>query len=96
VQRLFSTFADGWPGAGLLLLRLLTGAALINLGIGSIREGPPSLTIVLQTVGIAAGIVLLVACSRRWRERWPLSQKCGSHACDSLRIPTIPGSSSSR
>jgi len=60
VQRLFSTFADGWPGAGLLLLRLLTGAALINFGIGSIREGPPPVTIALQTVGIAAGIALLV------------------------------------
>jgi uncharacterized membrane protein YphA (DoxX/SURF4 family) len=60
VQRLFSTFADGWPGAGLLLLRLFTGAALINFGIGSVREGPPPLTIVLQTVGIAAGIALLV------------------------------------
>jgi putative oxidoreductase len=60
VQRLFSTFADGWPGAGLLLLRLLTGAALINFGIGSIREGPPPLTIALQTVSAAAGIALLV------------------------------------
>jgi uncharacterized membrane protein YphA (DoxX/SURF4 family) len=60
VQRLFSTFADGWPGAGLLLLRLLTGAALINFGIGSIREGPPPATVALETVGIAAGIALLV------------------------------------
>jgi putative oxidoreductase len=60
VQRLFSTFADGWPGAGLLLLRLLTGAALIHFGIGSIREGPPPVTIALQTVGIAAAIALLV------------------------------------
>ena len=59
MQRLFSTFADGWPGAGLLLLRLLTGAALVNFGIGSIREGPPPLTIVLQTVGIVAGVALL-------------------------------------
>jgi putative oxidoreductase len=35
VQRLFSSFADGWPGAGLLLLRLLAGGGLIYSGIGS-------------------------------------------------------------
>jgi putative oxidoreductase len=60
VQRLFSTFADGWPGVGLLLLRLLTGVALMHFGIINIREGPAPLTAALQTVGIAAGIVLLV------------------------------------
>ena len=59
VQRLFSTFADGWPGIGLLLLRLLAGVGLIHFGIVSIREGPPPLTVVLHTVGVAAGVVLL-------------------------------------
>jgi putative oxidoreductase len=33
LQRLFSTFPDGWPGIGLLLLRLGAGSALIGLGI---------------------------------------------------------------
>jgi uncharacterized membrane protein YphA (DoxX/SURF4 family) len=60
VQRLFSTFADGWPGTGLLLLRLLTGAALIHFGISSIREGPPPLTVALQITGIASALLLLV------------------------------------
>jgi uncharacterized membrane protein YphA (DoxX/SURF4 family) len=60
VQRLFSTFADGWPGAGLLLLRLLTGATLIHFGIGGMRDGPGPLTIGLQIIGIAAGIALMV------------------------------------
>jgi putative oxidoreductase len=60
VQRLFSTFADGWPGVGLLLLRLLTGAVLIHFGIGSVGGGTPTLIIVLQTIGIACGLVLLV------------------------------------
>jgi uncharacterized membrane protein YphA (DoxX/SURF4 family) len=59
VQRLFSTFADGWPAVGLLLLRLLAGAALIFLGFSSIREGQPPLTVGLQAVGIASGIGLL-------------------------------------
>jgi len=60
VQRLFSTFAGGWPGAGLLLLRLLTGAVLIDFGINGIREGPPPLIVALQIIGIAAAILLLV------------------------------------
>ena len=60
MQRLFSTFADGWPGGGLLLLRLLTGAALIDFGISGIREGPPPLTVALQIIGVAAAILLLV------------------------------------
>lgn len=29
MQRLFSTFAEGWPGAGLLLQRVLTSAILL-------------------------------------------------------------------
>jgi putative oxidoreductase len=60
VQRLFSGFDDGWPGAGLLLLRLLTGPALIHFGFASLRQGPPLATVVLQIIGIGAGILLLV------------------------------------
>ena len=60
MQRLFSTFADGWPGVGLLLLRLLTSAALIHFGIANLREAPPLPTAVLQIIGIGAGILLLV------------------------------------
>jgi len=60
VQRLFSGFANGLPGTGLLLLRLLTGAALIHFGIANLREVPPSLTAVLQIIGIGAGILLLI------------------------------------
>lgn len=60
MQRLFSTFASGWPGVGLVLLRLLTGAALIHFGISSIREGPPPLTVTMQVIGIATAAFLLV------------------------------------
>jgi uncharacterized membrane protein YphA (DoxX/SURF4 family) len=60
VQRLFSGFADGLPGTGLLLLRLLTGAVFIHFGIASLREAPPLTTVTLQIIGIGAGILLLV------------------------------------
>ena len=59
LQRLFSTFADGWPGTGLLLLRLLTSFALIHFGVASLREAPLLAIVVLQVIGIGAGILLL-------------------------------------
>ncbi len=60
MQRLFSTFADGWPGRGLLLLRLLTSVVLIHFGIASLREAHPWATVVLQIIGVGAGLLLLV------------------------------------
>ena len=60
MQRLFSGFANGLPGIGLLLLRLLTGAALIHFGIANLREAPPLATAVLQIIGIGSGIFLLI------------------------------------
>jgi putative oxidoreductase len=60
LQRLFSTFADGWPGVGLLLLRLLTAVALIHFGIASVLAAAPWTTVVLQIIGVGAGILLLV------------------------------------
>jgi putative oxidoreductase len=60
VQRLFSGFANGLPGAGLLLLRLLTGATLIHFGIASLREAPPLPTALLQIIGIGSGMLLLI------------------------------------
>jgi uncharacterized membrane protein YphA (DoxX/SURF4 family) len=60
LQRLFSTFAGGWPGVGLLLLRLLTGAALIHFGIVGALNAPSSAIVVLQIIGAATGILLLI------------------------------------
>lgn len=60
MQRLFSTFAGGWPGAGLLLLRLLTAVALIGFGISGIREEPPLSIVALQIISIAGAIPLLL------------------------------------
>jgi uncharacterized membrane protein YphA (DoxX/SURF4 family) len=60
LQRLFSTFANGWPGIGLLLLRLLTAVVLIHFGIASVLEAAPLAIIVLQIIGAGAGILLLV------------------------------------
>jgi len=58
LQRLFSTFADGWPGGGILLLRLLAGGALINGGIAATSAGAYT-GLVPQIVGAAAGLLIL-------------------------------------
>src|SRR4030081_2765810 len=57
LQRLFSGFAAGWPGTGLLLLRLLTGAVPIHFGIApACVKASPLATAVLQITGVGAGI----------------------------------------
>jgi putative oxidoreductase len=60
LQRLFSTFAGGSPGVGLLLLRLLTAAAFIYFGIDSVRAAPPLTIVVLESIGVGAGLLILV------------------------------------
>ena len=60
MRRLFSTFAHGWPGAALLLLRLVTGIALIDRGAAGLWSWPPVRVAVPYAVALAAGIFLIV------------------------------------
>jgi putative oxidoreductase len=59
VQRLFSTFANGWPGAGLLLQRTLTAILLLRLGVVELYGAPFSPSMLPQLIGSLAGILLL-------------------------------------
>ena len=59
MQRLFSTFADGWPGGGILLLRLVAGGALIDQGIAALGAGAHPGPVVLPVLGAAAGLLIL-------------------------------------
>lgn len=58
MQRLFSTFADGWPGGGILLLRLMAGGALIDRGIAAMGGGAYT-GLMLEPIGAAAGLLIL-------------------------------------
>ena len=60
MQRLFSTFATGWPGVGLLLLRMLIAVALIHFGIAGVFTPPPATLVLLQIIGAVAGTLLLI------------------------------------
>lgn len=57
MQRLFSNFANGWPGSGLLLQRILTALLLIRFGIIGPAGTPPVLP---EIIAACAGIMLLV------------------------------------
>ncbi|MFZ0288063.1 MAG: DoxX family protein [Candidatus Sulfotelmatobacter sp.] len=53
MQRLYSTFPGGWPGMGLLLLRLATGVTLITQGFAYLPE--------LQELNFGTWVVCLLA-----------------------------------
>ena len=59
MQRLFSTFANGWPGLGLLLQRILTAFLLIRLGVFEFMGTPFSSSMIPQLIASCAGILLL-------------------------------------
>jgi putative oxidoreductase len=60
LRRLFSTFAQGWPGVGLLLMRFVLGMALIWRAVGRLSSDPSTNVTVLSVVGIGAGLLLLI------------------------------------
>ena len=56
LQRLFSTFTNGWPGKGLLILRLVVFAFLVHDALrvawGSDRLEPKALELIAGALGI--------------------------------------------
>ena len=60
LQRLFSTFANGWPGVGLLLQRMLTAILLVRFGIIELADKSFSPSMIPQLIAACAGILLLV------------------------------------
>src|SRR6266478_5320047 len=59
LRRLFSTFAHGWPGVGLLLMRLVAGIALLARALTKLQTGPPIQPVILDILAIAAGMLLV-------------------------------------
>ena len=59
MQRLFSSFADGWPGGALLVQRLLAGGTLLYCGIGCLSATSTCPAFVTQSVGALAGLLLI-------------------------------------
>ena len=60
MQRLFSTFADGSAGGGLLVQRLLAGGVLVYCGVACATANPICAAAVPQSIGALAGVLLIV------------------------------------
>ena len=60
VRRLLSTFAHGPAGAGLLLLRLAAGFALVVQAIEGLIAGPPPGAIFFHVLSLGVGILVAV------------------------------------
>jgi uncharacterized membrane protein YphA (DoxX/SURF4 family) len=60
VQRLFSTFPEGWPGAGLLFLRAVAAIPPVQHGIVGLLTVPLPALINLQLLAAGAAVLLLV------------------------------------
>jgi hypothetical protein len=59
VRRLFSTFARGWPAAGLLLMRLAAGFALIAQTAAVGRPDPTAAPSVLALLAVVTAVLLI-------------------------------------
>jgi uncharacterized membrane protein YphA (DoxX/SURF4 family) len=59
LQRLFSTFANGWPGLGLLIQRLVLGIALLYHGAALLRAASAVWPIVPELMESILGLFIL-------------------------------------
>jgi putative oxidoreductase len=60
VRRLFSTFAHGWPGIGLVLLRVAAGGALSARGLLDFPNTASVGSELFQLVVAAVGLLLII------------------------------------
>jgi hypothetical protein len=59
LRRLYSTFAGGWPGIGLILMRLVVGFVLVS-SAGSELLSSPAIPMTILSVLLAAAAILLL------------------------------------
>ena len=59
MRRLYSTFAGGWPGIGLLLMRLIGGSALVVRAGSTLWSNPPTHTTLTSAFLAGSGILLI-------------------------------------
>ena len=59
MRRLYSTFAGGWPGIGLMLMRFVVGIALVN-SAGSALLSSPAIPVRILSVLLGGAAILLI------------------------------------
>jgi len=60
LQRLYSTFASGWPGLGLLLQRVVTTILLVHFCVVRLTDSPFSVSMIPQVMGACGALLFLV------------------------------------
>ena len=60
MQRLFSTFPEGWPGTGLVFLRTVAAILSVQHGIARLLRAPQPAAVILQLVAAAGAALVLV------------------------------------
>ena len=60
MRRLYSTFAGGWPGTGLLLMRLVIGCVLVVRASLRLWGDPPLNITITAAILLVAGFLLIL------------------------------------
>jgi putative oxidoreductase len=60
LQRLYSTFANGWPGVGLLIQRIVGAFVLVRFCVIHLTDSPFSISMIPHIIGACAAILFLV------------------------------------
>jgi hypothetical protein len=60
MQRLFSTFPNGWPGTGLLLLRLTSGIYVVVGELSRLSGLSESTILALRVARLSASLLLII------------------------------------
>ena len=60
MRRLYSTFAGGWPGTGLLLMRLVIGSVLVVRASLRLWGDPPLNITITAAILLGSGILLIL------------------------------------
>jgi hypothetical protein len=60
MQRLFSAFPNGWPGCGLLLLRVACGASPLVIGSAKLWEGQVGAAFWIELFSCLTAMLILV------------------------------------
>ena len=86
MRRLFSTFAPGWPGVGLLILRLVASSSMVARGLPGLRAAQALQPAILELAAVLAGAFLAVGlwtpvsgCLVAAFALWDLITKPGDH-----------------
>jgi hypothetical protein len=61
LRRLYSTFAGGWPGVGLLLMRLVVGAVVLWHAGPRLWSDPPLHMMIIAYAPLTLAALLLIA-----------------------------------